>query len=350
MSSRARGALVVAVALAITASVSRAQTTPDSVPYPAPGRLVDVGGWRLHFHCTGEARPSQPIVILEAGLGDFSVEWSLVQSRVARFARVCSYDRAGDGWSDIGPHPRTFRQIVYELHTLLERAGERPPFVLVGHSYGGWLVRQYRSTYPSDVAGVVLVEPGAQDPWRMNADGKLHRSSELATGAPIPPLKTSDPLRVADIPPRIMEQIRAGVAQVSKNPNDGPRSKLPPDAQRMRAWALAHIGHILAGVNPVEHEELAALRTESGQSEHPLGELPLVVITRGLPDEQGPNAAAMEVEHRKDHAAVAALSRRGTLVIAPHSGHHVQLDEPELVASVIRDQLAAIATAGGARR
>jgi pimeloyl-ACP methyl ester carboxylesterase len=338
---RCGAGVVVTIVLACVASTTHAQGDSTPPPLPAPGRLVDVGGWRLHLNCTGEARPSQPTVVLEAGLGDFSVEWSLVQPGVARFARVCSYDRAGDGWSDIGPHPRTFRQIVYELHTLLEHAGERPPFVLVGHSYGGWLVRQYQSTYPSEVAGMVLVEAGADDPWRMTGDGKLKRSSELATGAPIPPVKKSDPLHVGDIPPRIMEQIRAGVAQVSRDPNGGVRSKLPPDAQRMRAWALAHIGHILAGVNPVEHEELAALRAERTKSEHPLGDLPLVVITRGVPDESGPNAVALEAEHRKDHTAVATMSRRGKLVVATNSGHHVQLEEPELVVSAIRDVVAA---------
>jgi pimeloyl-ACP methyl ester carboxylesterase len=335
------GAGIVTIVLACVATTAHAQGDSTPPPYPAPGRLVDVGGWRLHLNCAGEARPSRPTVILEAGLGDFSVEWSLVQPSVARFARVCSYDRAGDGWSDIGPHPRTFRQIVYELHTLLERAGERPPFVLVGHSYGGWLVRQYQSTYPSEVAGMVLVEAGADDPWRMTGDGKLHHSSELATSAPIPPVKTSSPLRVADIPANILTQINAGIAEVSRDPNGGVRSKLPPDAQRMRAWTLAHIGHILAGVNPVELEELAALRAERAKSEHPLGDLPLVVITRGVPDESGPNAAAMEEEHRKDHASAAALSRRGKLVVATHSGHHVQLEEPELVVSAIRDVVAA---------
>src|SRR4051794_17724326 len=131
--------------VALALGGANAQDLNDTPPYPPPGKLVDVGGWRLHLDCTGELRPGVPTVILEAGLGDFSVEWSLVQPRVAQFARVCSYDRAGDGWSDIGPYPRTHRQIVYELHTLLSHAGERPPFVLVGHSYGGWLVRLYQS-------------------------------------------------------------------------------------------------------------------------------------------------------------------------------------------------------------
>src|SRR5262249_40965650 len=152
---------------------------------------VDVGGWRLHLNCTGTARPGQPTVVLEAGAGDFSVEWSLVQPRVAEFARVCSYDRAGDGWSDLGPHPRTFHQIVYELHTLLVRAGERTPVVLVGHSYGGLLVRLYQSTYPAEVAGMVLVEAGADDPLRMMPDGTVVRASSLGAGQTIPPVKTA---------------------------------------------------------------------------------------------------------------------------------------------------------------
>src|SRR5262249_16385515 len=101
--------LPVLLALQAAMVVAQSQTTPQ--PFPPPGKLVDVGGWRLHLNCTGEARASQPTVILEAGVGDFSVEWSLVQPGVAKFARVCSYDRAGDGWSDLGPHPRTLRQI-----------------------------------------------------------------------------------------------------------------------------------------------------------------------------------------------------------------------------------------------
>lgn len=248
---RCGAGVALTIVLACVASAARAQGDSTPPPFPAPGRLVAVGGWRLHLNCTGEARPSQPTVSLEAGLGDFSVEWSLAQPGVARFARV------------------------------------------------------------------------------------------LVTGAPIPPVKTSDPLRVADIPPRIMEQIRAGVAQVSRDPNGGVRGRLPPDAQRMRAWTLAHIGHILAGVNPVEHEELAALRTERAKSDHPLGDLPLVVVTRGVPDESGPNAAALEAEHRNDHTALATLSRRGKLVVATRSGHHVQLEEPELVVSAIRDVVVA---------
>src|SRR3954447_21057168 len=151
--------LALTVLLLLSGSIAaRAQDATTPPPLPPPGRLFDIGGWRLHLNCTGEARTSQPAVILEAGAGDFSVDWSLVQPGVARFARVCSYDRAGSGWSELGPRPRTMTQIAYELHSLLGKAGERPPYVLVGHSFGGWLVRLYQLRYPADVAGVVLVD------------------------------------------------------------------------------------------------------------------------------------------------------------------------------------------------
>ena len=309
-------------------------------PTPPPGRLVDIGGWRLHLNCTGDARPGQPTAILEAGAGDFSVEWSLVQPRVARFARVCSYDRAGDGWSDLGPHPRTMRQVAYELHTLLEKSGERPPFLLVGHSYGGWLVRHYQSAYPAEVMGLILVESGANDPWRMMPDGQLVRSSALARPRAIPGIKTANPLRESDIPPAALVQMRAGLAAASANANPGPRTKLPLEARRMRTWTLGQLGHVAAAVNPFEHEELAALRADRAKAEYSLGALPLTVITRGMPDEEGPNAEAFEQEHRRDQATMVGMSRVGEHVVARRSGHHVQLDDPELVALTIQRMLA----------
>src|SRR5687768_8196674 len=125
------------VLLLMRPAPAAAQTQDTSIPppLPAPGRLIDLGGWRLHLNCTGEIRASQPTVILQAGAGDFSVDWSLVQPGVARTARVCSYDRAGSGWSDLGPRPQTMHQIVHELRQLLANAGERAPYVMVGHSY-----------------------------------------------------------------------------------------------------------------------------------------------------------------------------------------------------------------------
>src|SRR5262249_41919462 len=159
-------------------------------------------------NCTGDAHPFQPTVILEAGVGDFSVEWALVQPRVARFARVCSYDRAGDGWSDMGPMPRTMRQIVFELRALLQKAGVPPPYLLVGQSSAGVRVRLYQPRSPADAAGMVLVDGGRITPLRI-IGGKLVTLPDIATGAPVPPVNTSGPLRDADIPPAARTQIEA---------------------------------------------------------------------------------------------------------------------------------------------
>src|ERR1700736_2911049 len=102
---------------------------PREVP-AAPGRLVDVGGWRLHLNCTGPENASPPVVF-EAGGGDFSLDWALVQRPVSEFTQTCSYDRAGAAWSELGPRPRTMQQVEYELHTALRNAGVRGPYVLV---------------------------------------------------------------------------------------------------------------------------------------------------------------------------------------------------------------------------
>jgi pimeloyl-ACP methyl ester carboxylesterase len=322
-------------------SAVRAQDAVTSPPFPPPGRLIDVGGWRLHLNCTGEPRPSQAIVILEAGAGDFSVDWSLVQPGVARFARVCSYDRAGSGWSELGPQPRTMTQIAYELHTLLDKAGERPPYVLVGHSFGGGLIRLYQLKYPADVAGVVLVDAAADNPWRQTADKGLVRSSDLATGKPIPDVKTSDPLRYDQIPERFVTMIKNQIPQLSAHANDPPRDKLPADAQRMRTWSYGQIKMHISNDNPFEADELEMLRQKRTRTEHVLGDTPLIVLSRGIPEDSSPAGQAGEQEHDSDQAALVALSRIGKRVVAKRSGHHIPLDEPDLVAAAIRDVIAA---------
>src|SRR5688572_23060079 len=110
------------VAVFIVACIVSAVTVLAQTDAPPPlGRLVDVGGWRVHIHCTGERSAGAPTVILEAGSSDFSIDWAFVQPEVAKRTRVCSYDRSGSGWSDMGPYPHTMKQIVFELHLLLEK-------------------------------------------------------------------------------------------------------------------------------------------------------------------------------------------------------------------------------------
>jgi pimeloyl-ACP methyl ester carboxylesterase len=297
--------LALTVLLLLSGSTAARAQDPTT---PPPGRLIDVGGWRLHLNCAGEARTSQSIVILEAGAGDFSVDWSLVQPGVARFARVCSYDRAGSGWSELGPRPRTMHQIVYELRTLLDKAGERPPYVLVGHSFGGWLVRLYQSKYPADVVSLVLVEAAADNPWRKTPDKGLVRSSDLGSGKPIPEVKMSDPLRYSEIPERFVTMIKDQVPQLSAHANDPPRDKLPADAQRMRTWSYGQVKMHISNDNPFEAEELGVLRAQRTRTAHVLGDLPLIVLSRGLPQDSSPAGQKGEEEHNRDQAVLVALS------------------------------------------
>ena len=317
----------------VAAATAGAQADP---PLPPPGKMVDIGGWKIHLNCTGEAKPNQPTIILEAGAGDFSVEWSLVQPSIAQFARVCSYDRAGDGWSELGPHPRTMRQLVYELHTLMERAGEKGPFLLIGQSFGGVVVRLYHMTYPNELAGMMLIDAGRLDPWRF-IDGKLQHANEMAKGTPVPAVKASNPLRESDLPAGARAQMEAGARSLVARANES-RDKLPDEAKRMRTWALGTVKHVAAYVNPFEAEELALMVADAKGKEYPLGELPLTVISAGRAqyDEKW-----MEDDHTQSQAAMAKLSRNGKQIIATESGHHVHIDQPQLVTDAIRDLLAA---------
>lgn len=132
-------------------------TNSDKAKFPPPGKLVDVGGYKLHIYCIGEGSPT---VILDSAADMMSSDWAWVQPEIAKNTQVCSYDRAGMGWSDPSPTSRDAKQVVIELHSLLTNAGISGPYVLVGHSVSGLYVRLYASQYPDEVVGMVLVDPG----------------------------------------------------------------------------------------------------------------------------------------------------------------------------------------------
>jgi pimeloyl-ACP methyl ester carboxylesterase len=134
-----------------------AATEADQRKYPPPGVLVNVGGYKMHIHCMGEGSPT---IILDHVSGGSSMDWALIQPKLAEQTRVCAYDRAGFGWSDFSPTPRTMEQQVHEVHELLQGANEQAPYILVGHSYGAGVVRVYAAKYPDEVAGMVLMDAG----------------------------------------------------------------------------------------------------------------------------------------------------------------------------------------------
>src|SRR5437879_9768560 len=133
--------------------------SPASKEYSPPGKLIVVGGRKLHLYCTGTGSPT---VILMAGGGAFSIDWALVQPKVAQSTRVCSYDRAGLAWSDPGPADETVEQTISDLHALLVSAGEKGPYLLVGASIGGIYIRAYQHAFPNAVAGLVFTKRSQQ--------------------------------------------------------------------------------------------------------------------------------------------------------------------------------------------
>ncbi|MBI2803311.1 MAG: alpha/beta hydrolase [Gammaproteobacteria bacterium] len=158
---RRKTAIVYSVILLWAVAVSIATRADDaSILESYPGRLVSVGAHRLHLYCVGNGGPT---VVFESGLGGFSLEWDEVQKRLASGFRVCAYDRAGYGWSELGPLPRTARQSAIELHTLLHAAGESAPYLLVAHSYGGFVASWYARRYRDEVAGLVLLDASSPE-------------------------------------------------------------------------------------------------------------------------------------------------------------------------------------------
>src|SRR5262249_15076494 len=152
-------------------------------PVPtAPGKFFEVAGHKMHLHCAGQGSPT---VVVEVGVGDISTDWVLVQDSVSKFSRICTYDRSGYAWREPGRLPATYPQMNLELHELLATAKEKGPFVLVGHSFGGPLVRSYTRIYPDEVAGLLLVDTVHED-QRIPIMGKAVLLRGDAKGRPIP--------------------------------------------------------------------------------------------------------------------------------------------------------------------
>ena len=303
-------------------------------PQPV-GKMVDLGGHKLHLDCTGHGAPT---VVVETGLGDFSFDWVLVQNRVSQFTRICTYDRAGYAWSDPGPKPRTFAQINLELHDALEKLGERGPLVLVGHSYGGPVVRNFAAVYPRNVAALVLVD-SAVEGMRVGVGGKQTiqlgvnvQSREIP--APRETLTDSDKPQA---PPAGQPQPPNELEPLYKS--------LPPAQQKLHLWAQS-----LPGVEDAENsqrewsEQYFALWLADPHRTS-LGNLPLIILTRangGYEDADVP-AAQLEQERKDGQLKLAHLSTNSRQILVA-SGHNMNLEAPDDVASAVRQVVTAVRT------
>ena len=307
-------------------TAARETAAADSTP---PGVLVDIGGQRLHVYCTGHGSPT---VLLESGSGDFSVIWALVQPGIASFTRVCSYDRGGYAWSDPGAQPRTYWQLVLELHTAAERLHLPPPYVLVGQSYGGLLVRGFADHYRRDVAGMVLVNAVHED-QRIVINNQPTRIRDWANGRPCPSphiaLDTTLLRTLRDSASRGVEAL------------DSELERLPPNARSVWLWAAARPVYRASSAAEMNWspEELARMHEDRLSDRVSLGDLPLVVLARSAgdyPDGMQISADSLEHERLALQADLARLSRKGRLVVARHAGHNIHLDDPALVITSVR--------------
>lgn len=297
--------LLTALLLGVFAAVPGARADDSFYDVPAPGKRVDLGGYKLHIHCEGEGGPT---VVLDAGLGDWSSHWTAVQKLLRVEVQVCSYDRAGYGWSDPGPRPRDSARIVSELHSLLQLSGIRPPYLLVGHSFGGLNMRLYASTYPDEVAGLVLVDASHPEslPYQRNEEGTAPATSfanQLMVMYPVEP-----------------DQVN-----------------LPLEAQAAIRDNLLHTKSLVT--SRAEYRHLGA-SVKALMKAPPLGDVPLVVLGRG--QRQWPQDAdgnAREQSWQLQQQELARLSSRGVYRTAAQSGHHIHLDQPELVVDAVRELL-----------
>ena len=282
---------------------------------PPPGRLVDVGEFKMHSHCTGEGSPT---VLLEAGLDDFSIFWSLVQAEIAETTRVCSYDRAGLGWSEPNPSPRTSETMVDELHRLLVNAKVDPPYILVGHSFGGALTRLYAHKYPDEVLGMVLVDAAPDDLfvrvpfWRNAIEGKLGLYRALAP--------------------------MSSFGLLAFTPGSIPNRGMPDDVLTQYRAIAVSTDYFQTGV--AENEAFEGNLAQVRNVNIDLGDMLLIVISRGYWDaipgfSETENQQAWHAWNEMQ-SKLLLLSSNSRQIIANESEHNVHLQQPELVIDAIR--------------
>lgn len=324
---KAGSALLLAVMLghARATEASRATTPPQRMPdgYAHAAKLIDLGHGRyLNLRCSGSGPQT---VMLEAGAVADSSTWFKVQPLLAAHARVCAYDRAGFGFSSEGPLPRDLDADVSDLRALIQRAGLATPLVMVGHSLGSNIVRQYAGRYPADVSAMVLLDPPAQDVgryasgWQKDEDtlsvqrfAFLHRCEAAAEKHELPSAnpELSQCLGKAD-----------------------PLASAKLNAANLALMSKPAFWHTVLSV--LQNNVAVFKQPVSKQETH--GSTPLIVLSAAntYADALPRDRKGLEEARARTQAQITATSSRGTLVHVPNTSHDIQIDQPDAVAKAV---------------
>jgi pimeloyl-ACP methyl ester carboxylesterase len=345
-----RAAMTLAVLLVVLAAVGfgyeRVMEARDAHNFPPPGRIVTVDGQAMHLACTGSGGPT---VLMDAGLGGWSMDWSQVQPSLAHATRVCTYDRAGMGWSNPQPGPRDAQHAVEELHALLTNAGVEPPLILVGHSNGGLRVLLYAAEYRADVVGLVLV-----DPTPVSTDQEQFAALSPSQQAELLALSTNQAgnnHESEQLLARLIEAARPfGVARLLDN-------------GILAGSIYPHLNDELqpayrAGINRASYTSTVAAETRERQTSidqvrqiGTLGSLPMIVLASSSPAAfysdpippglSGATADLLDVMLDSSRQAIAHLSANGRVESVAGTGHYIQFDRPDAVIQAVQDMVVA---------
>ena len=335
----------VAFAFAFAASIASAQAATGDQIYAHPGQLVNAGPTKLNFYCTGSGSPT---VVFDAGWEDWSPSWVLIQPVIARHTRTCTYDRAGSGFSETGPMPRTSAEIAKELHAALHSGHIPGPYLLVGHSFGGYNIRTFADLYMPEVYGEVFVDIEDDDvassklrakdhrEWKVDGQGLTACREALVNHQPLPPIPSVGHSYTPAPNTPCSHQFFRGLPMKEWSP-------------KLNAVVL-HIANTrvaLYDASISEMQEIPADTTWLTAHRRSFGDRPLMILTaqnHHYDNAKTPRALhkkhmADEREHALTQARLLSLSTNAKQVLVPNSGHYIQLDQPQIVIDAILGEL-----------
>jgi pimeloyl-ACP methyl ester carboxylesterase len=295
----------------------------DRRRYPPPGKLIEVNHHKLHLYCVGSGSPT---ILLEAQATSSSVDWGYVQPQLAEITRTCAYDRAGFAWSEPGTPPRTAQQAANELHELLEAAGETGPFILVGASYGGHIVRIFAHDYPTEVQGVVLVDAR---PEKLYSIPKIQDQSRASLAS----LRVITFLGDCGLSRLFLATMKEKLIPAYAVPHYNAH---PGSFEIVFQSKLWHAIYEEALIEETSDAQVAAIET--------YGDLPLIVLRHGkpmfasLPEQE---AQDMEQKWAAFQTEIASKSSNGQVIVAENSGHGIQFEQPSVVIEAVQQLLVA---------